>query len=163
WAKDEKTMPQAQKAILVAEEIWPDLPGLSGYGGELGRKYQVLRVGMRDLPKYISPGMARTDAELRAVELLFESLVKASPDGTGAIGYQPGLAEGRPRVAPLGREFQLPANVFWSNNKPVTLADLRYTVRQLKEGRGCGRSIAWGDLFAERDEVSSRGDPPRVT
>jgi ABC-type oligopeptide transport system substrate-binding subunit len=160
---DKKEPARVQELLKQAEETWPELPGLRAYRLKRAIEYPILRVGVRELPEYLSPSLAYTGAEVRAVELLFEGLMKASPDAAGAVSYRPGLAEGRARVTALGREFQLPADAFWSNGKQVTVADIRYTLRQWRQGHGTGRSVAWGDLFAERDEVTSRGDPPRVT
>lgn len=162
-AKKEKDPTRVQELLKQASEFDPDLPELRAELVNQFRKYPVLRVGVRQLPQYLSPGLATTDVEVRAVELLFEGLVKTSPDGRGGVRYEPGLAEGRPRVAALGREFQLPANAAWSNGKPITVADIRHTLRLWRQGRGTGRSAAWCDLFADRDEVTSAGDPPRVT
>jgi ABC-type oligopeptide transport system substrate-binding subunit len=146
-----------------AWEIYPELPGLQAALRRSQNAYPILRVGVRELPEYLSPSMACTDNELRAVELLFESLVKASPDKDGFVRYQPGLAEGRPVVTPLGRQFQLPAQATWSNGKAVNGSDIRNTIRQWRQGHGTGLSPAWSDLFAEGVEVTSIGDPPRVT
>ena len=42
---------------------------------------KALRVGVRSLPKFLSPGWAVTDSERRAVELMFEGLMKVEPRG----------------------------------------------------------------------------------
>jgi ABC-type oligopeptide transport system substrate-binding subunit len=162
-AKKEKDPAREQDLLKEAEETWPDLPELRTYRIVRGNAHPILKVGVRELPEYLSPGMACTDTELRAVDLLFESLVKARPYAGGFVRYLPGLAEGRPSVTTLGREFQLPANARWSNGKPVTVGDFHHTLRQWRLGRGTGLSAAWSDLFAERDEVASVGDPPRIT
>jgi ABC-type oligopeptide transport system substrate-binding subunit len=151
---------KAQDLLRQAEEAWPTLPGLHAYRLKLEKEHPVLRVGVRGpLPTYLSPGWAGTDTELRCVELLFESLVKLSPDGAGFVRYHPGLAEGRPRVIPLGREFALPPDARWSNGRPLNAGDLRFTVSLLKKGRGTGRLPGWGDLLKD---PSVGGDPFRV-
>jgi peptide/nickel transport system substrate-binding protein len=157
---------KAQDLLRQAEDIWPSLEGSPSLRQEWRLKYPILRVGIRQpLPKYLSPNMAVTDAELRAVELQFESLVKFTPDATGIGRFQPGLAEGRPSVIELGREFQLPANALWSDKAKdhplLELNDIRATFHALKEGRGAGSSLAWQNLFRDA-EVSVGSDSFRI-
>jgi len=158
-SKDPKQMNQAMELLKQAEDTWPHLPGLHTYVLELDQKHPVLRVGVRELPRYLSPARASTDTELRCVELLFESLVEPSVDGAGVFRYRPGLAEGRPQGVPLGRRFQLPRNAAWSNGRPLNAGDIRHTLGLLKEGKGTGRSAAWGELL---EAVRVGGDPFRV-
>jgi ABC-type transport system substrate-binding protein len=158
-ARDAKDLARAEDLLQQAEETWPMLPQLRAERLRAVNDYPVLRVGVRELPKYMSPALACTDTERRAVELLFESLIKVSPDGRGVLHYEPGLAQGRPQVVPLGRQFQLPRNAFWSNDMPLTPADVSSTMRLLKKGLGTGRSAAWGALL---EEVLVEGDPYRV-
>jgi ABC-type transport system substrate-binding protein len=158
-AEDKKDYSKAQDLLHQAEETWPQLPELRDFRQRVTGNYPILRVGVRKLPKFLSPGWATTDSELRAVEMLFESLVKVSPDAEGVLRYQPGLSHGRPQLLALGRQFQLPRNALWSNNQPVTTGDVRYTVRQLKKGVGTGRARAWGEML---DEVEVRTDPFQV-
>jgi peptide/nickel transport system substrate-binding protein len=158
----DKDKAKAQDLLRQAEETWPALPGLHVERLKLEKEHPVLRVGVRgQLPTYLSPGWAGTDTELRCVELLFESLVKLSPDDSGFMHYRPGLAEGRPRVIPLGREFTLPPDARWSDGQPLNAGDLRSTVSLLKQNkvRGTGRPAGWGDLL---NDVSGGGDPFRV-
>jgi ABC-type transport system substrate-binding protein len=147
--KNKDTLPQALKLLDLAEEAWPGLPNLSSYRVEIN---PGLRVGVRQLPKFLSPGLATTDTELRAVELLFEGLVKACPDEQGVVRYRPALAEGRPRIVPLGREFLLPRTAVWSNGEKLTASDVRASVQLV--GRG-----AWAEVLD--DNVSVR-DPYQV-
>jgi ABC-type oligopeptide transport system substrate-binding subunit len=161
----EKSDPEKQRRIdemlRKAEEIWPQLPELHAYRIQRSDEHPVLRVGVHgQLPKYLSPALACTDAELRAVDLLFESLVKVVPDESGIFRYRPGLAEHRPKVVPLGRQFQLPRNALWSNNQRLNATDVSDTVKRLKAGVGVGRSRAWGELL---DRVEVRSDPYQVT
>jgi ABC-type oligopeptide transport system substrate-binding subunit len=158
-ARDRKEYASAQDLLQQAEETWPRLKALRDHRVEVSGTDPVLRVGVRHLPKFLSPRWATTDSELRAVELLFESLVKVSPDGQGVLRYQPGLSHGRPALLARGRQFQLPRNAFWSNDKPLTPGDVRYSVRQLKQGLATGRAPAWGQLL---DEVRAEDDPFRV-
>jgi len=150
---------EALKLLRRAEDTWPELPGLRAYRIQLNSAYQVFKVGMRELPTYMSPARAVTDAELRAVDLLFESLVSPAPEGNGVTYYRPGLSEGRFKVVPLGREFRLPRLARWSDNEELTAVDLRHTVDLLKKGRGCGRNRVWGELLAP---ARVETDPYRV-
>jgi ABC-type transport system substrate-binding protein len=150
--KDKKGVPQAQELLKLAEETWPQLPGLRAYRIELSQTHPVLRVGVRELPASLSPALALTDTELRAVELQFESLVRLSPGENGVLRYNPGLAEGRPRIEPLCRVFNLPRGARWSNDRPLTASDVRFTVRL--------RAKAGADDLLEKAELTP--DPYRV-
>ncbi|HEY7335269.1 MAG TPA: ABC transporter substrate-binding protein [Bryobacteraceae bacterium] len=155
---DKDAQRRIEELLRQAEETW-ELPELQRYKLLRSTKYPVLRVGVRRLPKYLSPGWACTDAERHAVELLFESLVELIPDKKGIFRYRPGLAE-RSKVVPLGRHFQLPRNAKWSNGEPLNASDIRFTVDLLKSGRGLGRSRVWGELL---DRVEVKSDPYQVT
>jgi ABC-type oligopeptide transport system substrate-binding subunit len=151
-ARPNKDLNRVRDLIRQAEEAYPNLVGLREFSMELGRSHPVLRIGVRSLPQFLSPARATTDAELRTLDLLFESLVKLTPDATGATAYRPGLAQGRPRLLDhgVGRRFYLPPNAFWSNNQPITVSDVRFSVRQLKgEIATTGRSPAWGELLQD--------------
>lgn len=156
----QKKPAEAIELLKQAEETWPELPGLRTYRLSIDRSYQILRVGVRELPRYLSPGWACTDTEWRAVELLFESLVELTADERGALYYRPGLAEGRCKVVPLGRQFKLPRNARWSDDKPISVGDLRFTVAELRKGTRTGRSPAWGELL---QGVDAGADPSRVS
>jgi peptide/nickel transport system substrate-binding protein len=132
--EDAATLARCLDLLKQAEETWPELPGLRAYRIELTQVHPILKVAVRELPRYLSPTKATTDTERRAVEMLFEGLVKLSPDESGVMRYRPALAEGRPRVVPLGRQFQLPRNGTFSNGQALTAADVRYSFRQLREG-----------------------------
>src|SRR5262249_35853408 len=106
-----------------------------------------------------SPSWACTDTEHQVVEMLFESLVKLSPDSSGVSHYNPGLAEGKPREIPLsrqmGREFRLPKNATWSNRQPLAAADILHSWNMLDKGRLPG----WGELI-DRDKM--RGGSSKI-
>jgi ABC-type transport system substrate-binding protein len=148
---------RAQELLREAEELYPALEGLRNLRAEVRQKYPILRVGVRELPQYMSPNTAVSDPELRAVELIFEGLVKFAPDGAGRGRFEPGLAEGRPQVIELGRSFRLPGNALWSDNEPLTLDDVKATMQALRDGRGPGHSLAWQNLFAPERVVTSGG------
>ncbi|MGH7224449.1 MAG: ABC transporter substrate-binding protein, partial [Gemmataceae bacterium] len=142
----DKQEQRAQAYLRRAKETWPELPELRAFEIDLSREHPILRVGVRGpLPKYFSPAWACTDNEHRAVELLFESLVKLLPDEAGGFRYRPGLSASRPKVVPLGRQFDLPRQAFWSNKKALNSTDIDFSLRLLQNGRGVGRSRVWGD------------------
>jgi ABC-type transport system substrate-binding protein len=150
----------AVELLRRAEDVWPDLPELHAYRMRTDEEYQVLSVGMRELPRWMSPSWACTDAELRAVELLFESLVSMVPQGDGVSSYRPSLAEGRSKVIQDGRQFQLPRQAKWSSGRDLRVDDLRATVQLLQKGeKPAGRSAAWGELLAN---VGSGADSSQV-
>ena len=156
-AKKNKRLDEARQLLRQAEEIYPYLPGLRELKLEIEEEHPTLRVGVRELPIYLSPARASTDAECQAVEFLFEGLVKLAPE-PGDGRYRLALAQGRPQLIPLGREFTLPRNGFWSNGKPITSADVKSTVQLLKR-EWSGRTPDWADdLF----DGAFATDPYRV-
>lgn len=157
----DKNEEQARRYLRSARETWPDAKGLDALDQKLRREHPTLRVGVRgQLPSYFSPAWACTDNEHRAVDLLFESLVKLVPDEEGGFRYRLGLAESGPKVVPLGRQFELPRNAQWSNGKPVYSTDIVFSMGLIKNGRRVGRSRIWGDLL---EKVEGKGDPFHLT
>ncbi len=162
---NEKDTPQNHQRIFdylrQARETWPQLEGLRKFENEHGTDHPILRVGVRGLlPQYFSPAWACTENERRAVELLFESLVKRIPDQSGGFRYGPALAESRAQIVPLGRQFVLPRNAVWSDGRPLTAADIKFSLNLLQDGSGVGRSRVWGELLAAAE---SKKDPFQVT
>jgi ABC-type transport system substrate-binding protein len=128
------TMPDDKQAIRQLEEamqLWPRLPGL--FDALLKRKgeYTILNVGVRQLPVYLAPPLACTDAELQAVELLFEGLVQAQPDDMGHLRYPAQLATDTGVKIDGGRSFFLARNGYWSDGKRLTQADVQRTFQFL--------------------------------
>jgi ABC-type oligopeptide transport system substrate-binding subunit len=160
FVKDDKKS-EALALLRRAEDVYPELSGLRAYRIEIDAAYQILKVGMRELPTHLSPAWAVTDAELRAVDLLFESLVNLAPDRQGLLYYRPGLSEGRIKIVPLGREFKLPRGARWSDGEELTAGDLSFTVNLLKkaDSRASAREAAAGDLL---EKVRVGGDPYRA-
>jgi ABC-type transport system substrate-binding protein len=147
--------------VRRAKEIYPQLRGLRQFEMELNQEYPILRVGVRGpQPRYFSPAWACTDSERRAVELLFESLVKLVPDQAGGYRCCRGLSESRPKVVPLGRQFELPHNAAWSDGRKLSSADIDFSLRLLQAGKGVGRSRVWGELFLGTER---KGGPFQVT
>jgi ABC-type transport system substrate-binding protein len=168
-AKNPKTRPEAVDLWKRAVAAAPADRELRSFGRQLLLQTTVLRVGVRELPTHLSPAWAATDAERRAVELLFEGLVKLTCDAAGNAHYDPGLAEGRPQVITLGRAVDLARNAFWADNealglanKPITSGDVYATLKMLQEhdkARATGRPWVWGELL---DTAPPLSDPSRV-
>ncbi len=135
--------------LRQAIRLWPQLPGLQAKLNKLDDEHPILYVGVDRLPEYLSPATAWTDPEKQAVELLFEGLVKPCDEAGRGCRYRPALAEGRPRVIPVGREFQLARDAFWSDGNRVTATDVRDTVQLLKSDRLAGRNSEWARLVED--------------
>jgi ABC-type oligopeptide transport system substrate-binding subunit len=136
---------EALARLNVAETIYPRLPGLHDYLLRLDKRYPILRVGVRDLPQMLSPATAVSDSEKQAVELIFEGLLRLAKDPRAGMHYAPDLTVDLPRLLPLGREFQLVRNAYWSDGRPVTATDVRKTVSLLKD-RLSGYGPSWSEL-----------------
>jgi ABC-type transport system substrate-binding protein len=145
--KNEEVRRRIGKLLNEAEETDPNAPEIRDLRLELTKENPTLRVGVRELPTQMSPALAWSDSDVRAVELMFESLVKLHSDGDGGSRWEPGLAEGPPRMVPRGRQFQLAADGQWSNGERITAGDVRETVGLLKEGKIVARPPVWGDLL----------------
>ena len=64
--------------------------------------------------------------------MLFESLVRpVDVDGIGQE-YMPVLAQRSPQVIPLGRQFQLVDDAYWSDGTPVRSGDVVSTLKTLR-------------------------------
>lgn len=145
-AVEKKDKPAAVRLMRTAEAIWPQLPGLQDERLKLSNAYPVLYVGVRQLPESMSPGTAMTDCERQVVEFLFEGLVKPVYEPGLGQRYETGLAEGRPRLVSLGRQFQLVHGARWSNGELVTASDVHGTVQLLKDRDWSGFAPEWADL-----------------
>jgi peptide/nickel transport system substrate-binding protein len=148
-----KTNPKAAiDKLEQAQQLDPRLPGLQTDLLKMQNAYPILYVGVRSLPKFLSPALAWTDPEKQAVELIFESLIRPSYDKTYGQRYFPGLAPELPRLIPLGRQFQLAKDAYWSDGERVTSADIRHTSQLLADRGLSGRSSEWEELVK----------PPRI-
>jgi ABC-type oligopeptide transport system substrate-binding subunit len=156
-----KRLAEAKELLAEASRIYPRLPGLQDARLHLDNTYPILRVGVRDIPRHFWPGTEQTDADRRAVELMFESLVRLRYDKERGQSYEPELAVDRPRVVPLGREFQLIRNAFWSDGKQVTAVDVLRTVQLLKKSNWPGHTPEWTDLIEDPRVTGS--DPFRIS
>jgi peptide/nickel transport system substrate-binding protein len=151
---------QALELIALADAIWPRLAGLHDMHLKLSNTYPILRVGVAELPTSFLPGLAASDSEKQAVELLFESLVQSVRDGSGGHAYAPVLAAAPPILVPLGRQFQIARSSNWSNDKPVNAKDIAHTVELLKDPKWPGYLPESADFYGEVQQVG--GDPARI-
>ncbi len=155
----QKKLKEAAVLARQAEDIYPHLAGVRAFRLDVEGKYPILRIGARELPQYVSPALATTDSERQAVELLFESLVQLSPETQGGT-FVPALALGRPTQVPMGREFVLPRDLYWSNSQPLSALDVRNTVLMLQNKSWPGRNVPWADDLI--DSAIVENDPHRL-
>jgi ABC-type oligopeptide transport system substrate-binding subunit len=139
-AATEDGKPAAMRQGKMGLDIWPTTPGLNDFQQQLMHEYQLLVVGVRQLPELMSPALAVTDADRWAVDLLFESLVKPVPDGQVGHRYYAGLAKFLPRTILMGREFELPRDAVWvgmdGKTEKVVSFDVRGTLNMLQKNSG---------------------------
>jgi ABC-type transport system substrate-binding protein len=123
-ARATKDDAKALGLLKQARAIWPRLAGLEDELLRREGQYTILYVGVRRLPTALAPLLAVTDAELQALELLFERLVQPRPGEGGRLAYVPQLAAGPGTALDAGRSFSLVRKAYWSNGKRVTQADV---------------------------------------
>jgi len=150
WEEGEKLAKDDTKAAIVklqtAEGIF-HLPGLHDRILQLSNKYPVLYVGVHELPQNLVPGLAVTDSDRQAVELLYESLVKLTCSPVSGQRYETQLVGDMPRLVPLGRRFQIVHNAFWSDGQPVTASDVQRTVGLLCDPKWPGYVPEWAEFM----------------
>jgi ABC-type transport system substrate-binding protein len=156
-----KKLAEAKELLAKAERIWPRLPGLRDESLRLDNTYPILRVAVRHVPRNLWPGAGRTDSDRQAIELMFESLVRPRSDAQRGQYFEPELAIDRPRIVPLGREFQLVRDAFWFDGKQVTAADVLRSVQLLKNKNWPKHTPEWGDLIEDPRVTGS--DPFRIS
>lgn len=163
----------ADALVLLKEamELWSQLPGLENAYLRAMRAYPILRVGVHDMPVYMAPGVAWTESELAALDLIFEGLVKAVPESAGpnltnaGVRYEPALAERLPiqPMVQLERQFVIPREAVWTAGahagEPVTVQDVRRSLGYIKKPGRPEYAPAWGDLL---EDVSSVEDERHV-
>jgi ABC-type transport system substrate-binding protein len=155
--------------LKTALDLYPQLPDLQTYYLQRTNAYPVLKVGVRVLPEYMAPGIACTESERHAVDLIFESLINQVPDGTGddtAETYVPALAERMPQqTAQLVRRFRISRNAVWAKPnvpdlQPLTANDVRGTYQFLTSQNSRFYNPAWGELV---DNVLTLGDDRQLS
>jgi ABC-type oligopeptide transport system substrate-binding subunit len=159
-AKALKDQAAARKRMDLAAEIYPSLPELAEELARMDQDHPILRVGVRDLPVKMVPGHAVTDADLRAVELMYEGLVKRREAAGVGQEYEPGLSGGAPRLVPLGREFRIARGAAWPDGSPVTVGDVKETLRYLKSHQHLGYSPMWNNMV---EDAEGGGDSFRLS
>jgi ABC-type transport system substrate-binding protein len=147
-AKDQQG---AMQYLELARSIYPNLPGLADDIAKLDMDHPTLRVGVRELPVNMIPGQATTDADLRAVELLYEGLVKLRVESNVGQRYEAALVGGTPRLVPLGREFRIARGATWSDGSPVTVNDVKATLEAMRQERWPGYSPVWNSMIEDAE------------
>jgi peptide/nickel transport system substrate-binding protein len=107
----------------------------------------VYREGVTGIPTSITPVTARSRAERTLVGLVFSGLVKLGPGTT----YKPDLAESW-TVDEKGTTwtFTLRDDAVWQDGRPVTSADVVYTIQALQSPDAMGGgAAAWADVTVE--------------
>lgn len=150
---------QAMARLRNAEEIWPELPGLRDEILKQGDAYPILRVGVRELPRDLSPLVARLDVDKQACELLFEALVEQVMVGDQGLVYQPELAVSLPRTVPRGRIFEVQNQARWSDGRLVKASDVIATWLLLREPSTRSFVYQWRDLV---DQAEVPDDPYQI-
>jgi ABC-type transport system substrate-binding protein len=137
----------ARDKLAEALNSWPRLPGLRDAFLKREKKYQVLYVGVRQLPEFMSPATAWTDQEKQTLDLVFESLIAMTVDPVLGQRYEPRLALQLPAIESLKRRFALRRDAYWSDGERVTSPDIRHTVQLLSKADLPGRIPSWHDLI----------------
>jgi peptide/nickel transport system substrate-binding protein len=132
---------EAAEKYAEALALWPRLPSVRDEWLKLQNKYRILYVGVRNLPEYLSPATAWTDADKQAVDLLFESLVQPIYSRSLGSAFEARLASALPEIAPLKREFSLRRDARWSDGERVNSADVRHTFNMLMASDLPGRMV----------------------
>jgi ABC-type transport system substrate-binding protein len=150
--------------LKTALDLYPQLPELQTYYLQRTNAYPVLKVGVHTLPEFMAPGIACTESERQAVDMIFESLINQVPDGTGddtAETYVPALAERMPQqTAQLVRRFRISRNAVWAKPNdpeppPVTCNDVVGTYQFMTSPNSRFYNPAWKELV---DNVQIFGD-----
>jgi ABC-type transport system substrate-binding protein len=139
----------ARLRLQLARDLCPTLPDLAEALARMEENHPVLRVGVHDLPLNLIPGQAVTDADFRAMELVYEGLVKLYVEPGVGQRYVPALAGAVPRLVPLGREFRIARGAAWSDGTPVTVGDVKETLRAMRSDTWVGHSTAWNKLIED--------------
>jgi peptide/nickel transport system substrate-binding protein len=146
-ARQQTDAASALNLLQEALQLWPCLEGLRDEWCRRKGTYQVLYVGVRQLPEWLSPATALSDSERLALDLLFERLVRLVSDPRQGEYARPELAQSLPEVLPLGRRCRLRPDARWSTGQRLTASDVRHTVHLLRTTPGLLESAVWRDLL----------------
>jgi peptide/nickel transport system substrate-binding protein len=129
---------ERRNLLRNVESLAPDLSGLREAQKDSKLGFDTLVVGVKRMPRLMSPATAREDSEKMVVELMFEGLLEPTPDPSAGTQYRLGLAAIKPRVNALVRDVSLVGNAEWGrpNSGSFDAADLAETIRLMREKRG---------------------------
>lgn len=137
----------AREKLSQGLKLWPRLPGLLDAWLHRDKKYFILYVGVRQLPEFLSPATACTEAEKHALDLLFESLVQPADEAGTLQTHEARLAAALPEPRPLLRHIALRRDAYWSSGQRVLPSDVRHSVLLATDGKLAGRDSTWRDFF----------------
>ncbi len=145
-ARNQSDAAKARNSLRTVRALDPTQKDLRDLELKFGGTGEALVVGVSRMPEFLSPGAARFDSELWAVELMFEGLLEAIPDEALGVAYRPSLVAAKPTVGPLGRGVTLLGNARWGRpgSGVFDAADLAGTVQLLQASRQ-NPSALWAD------------------
>ena len=145
-ARNQSDAAKARNSLRTVRALDPNQKELRDLELKLGATGDALVIGVRRMPEFMSPGTARFDSELWAVELLFEGLLEAIPDDSLGVNYRPSLVTAKPTVSPLGRTVTLLGNAKWTRagSGVFDAADLAGNIQLLHASRH-NPSAVWAD------------------
>lgn len=152
----------AREKLSQALKLWPRLPGLRDAWLRREKKYVVLYVGVRQLPEFLSPATAWSDAEKQALELIFESLVQPANGPDALQWHEARLAARLPDAEALQRRIALRRDAYWSNGERLIPADVRHTIQLATARSSPIRSPSGSRLARSRGERWPLGMPARA-
>ena len=159
---------EARNLLTSVEKIDPANGSLRTAQQEMKLDYPTLFVGVRRMPEFMSPALARFDSEQQVVELIFDGLLDAIPDEATGSRYVANLTTDLGGVAGGLRDYRLVGNVEWGDPKAggadapgalFTAADVAGTLRLMRQKPGVRGSEAanWFD-----DPGFDPADPGRL-
>jgi ABC-type transport system substrate-binding protein len=153
---------RALQLVDAARAAAPELEEIDAFQRRLGLAYAVLECAYPELPESFSPLTATTPAQRHASALLFESLVRWTPDPRLGPHYACQLADGNVTALARGRRFHLPKSppAKWSDysdEQPYfcTAADVGWTLKLLRDKSCPGYSATRSRLLAAADPAST--------
>ncbi len=126
---------EARNILTAIEKIDPDNSNLRLMQQNMKLGYPVLFVGMRQMPEFMSPALARFDSEHQISEAIFEGLLDAVPDDVTGVRYVSNLSTDRGVVGAGVRDFRLVGSANWSGPDSGLLnsADVAGTLRLMRQ------------------------------
>ena len=153
---------QAIELLDRAAEIHPGLATIDEVRRAIG--HPILHCAYGELPAQVSPFGDGAAVERHVAAIIFDSLVRWVDDPQAGGHYAPHLAAGRAAPLVRGRGFRL-QRAFWADGagppKPLSIEDIRWTVKLLKDPRCPGYSPAYASLLGAVDNAPD-DDPLRA-